>query len=434
MKQNNEVIFSDTTNGIALAVEEIFEHYGGVGALLKPSKDVYLKVNGVDLKKYAYTSPDVLREVILYLQKKGANDIYVIENSTQGNMTRLVFMVTGMAKVCKQTGAIPVYLDETDAVPVYLEGLKSFINISSFVYERLIDAADKNLYISLPKLKTHSMSQVTLSIKNQFGLVHHESRIADHNFKLHQKFADIYRILRPDFVIVDGLIATNHGHYIAEKNTDECIVPMDCLIGGKDPLATDVIGAAFMGFDISDVTHLLLSQQTGISPVDMTDIKIINQQLFDDRKKNLTCELLEQFPPELTILRGKTRCCKEGCRRNTETVVEIFYNDHNGKGDFTILMGKGIDPELVDKIDRPPVHIAGGCAIQDFGLKMQRRFGKKNVTFSNGCNNLPETIYALCKHMHVNPIKLSATNPIRALAALAAAKLHGSKAIIPPLI
>jgi len=360
MKQNHEVIFSDTTNGIGLAVEEIFEHYGGVGSLLKPSKDVYIKVNGVDLKKYAYTSPDVLREVILYLQKNGANDIYVIENATQGNITRLVFMVTGMAEVCKQTGAIPVYLDETDAVPVYLEGLKSFINLSSFVYERLIEQSDQNLYISLPKLKTHSMSQITLSVKNQFGLVHHESRIADHNFNLHQKFADIYRILRPDFVIIDGLIATNHGHYIAEKNTDECIVPMNCLIGGKDPLATDVIGASFLGFDITDVTHLMLSQKAGISPVDMTNIKIINQQLFNDRKKNLTCDLLEKFPPELTI--------------------------------------------------------------------------KKNVTFSNGCNNLPATIYALCKHMHVNPIKLSATNPLRALAALASAKLHGSKAIIPPLL
>ncbi len=434
MKQNHEVIFSDTTNGLGLAVEEIFEHYGGVGSLLKPSKDVYIKVNGVDLKKYAYTSPDVLREVILYLQKNGANDIYVIENATQGNITRLVFMVTGMAEVCKQTGAIPVYLDETDAVPVYLEGLKSFINLSSFVYERLIEQSDQNLYISLPKLKTHSMSQITLSVKNQFGLVHHESRIADHNFNLHQKFADIYRILRPDFVIIDGLIATNHGHYIAEKNTDECIVPMNCLIGGKDPLATDVIGASFLGFDITDVTHLMLSQKAGISPVDMTNIKIINQQLFNDRKKNLTCDLLEKFPPELTILRGRTRCCKEGCRRNTETVAEIFYCDHNGKGDFTILMGKGIDPALVNKIDHPPVHIAGGCAIQDFGLEMQRRFGKKNVTFSNGCNNLPATIYALCKHMHVNPIKLSATNPVRALAALATAKFHGSKAMIPPLL
>ncbi|MCD6584447.1 MAG: DUF362 domain-containing protein [Desulfobacteraceae bacterium] len=434
MDKQNQVIFTDTGDGIDQAVKEIFEHFGGVRALLKSSKDVYIKVNGVDLKKYAYTDPEVLRQVILYLQQNGANDIYVIENATQGNITRLVFMVTGMEKVCRETGAIPVYLDETPAIPVYLEGLKSFIDISSFVYERLIEQADKNLYISIPKLKTHSMSQVTLSIKNQFGLVHQHSRIADHNFNLHQKFADIYRILRPDFVIIDALIATNHGHYIAEKNTDQCIVPMNCLIGGKDPLAIDIVGASFMGFDIADVSHLMLSRQTDISTASMDNIQIINRPLYEERKKSLTHHLLEHFPPDLTILRGETRCCMEGCRRNTETVAEIFYCDHNGKGNFTILMGKDINPELVNQITTPAIHIAGGCAIQDYGLEMQRRFGKKNVTFSNGCNNLAQTIHALCKHMKVNPIKLSATNPLLALTALAKAKLHGSKAIIPPLI
>ena len=434
MEKENHVIFSDTDNGIDLSVKEIFDYFGGVRALLKSSKDVYIKVNGVDSKKYAYTDPEVLRQTILYLKQNGANDIYVIENATQGNITRLVFLATGIGKVCKQTGAIPVYLDETPAIPVYLETLQSFIDISSFVYERLIEQKDQNLYISIPKLKTHSMSHVTLSIKNQFGLVHHASRIADHNFNLHQKFADIYALLRPDFVIIDGLIATNHGHYIAETNSDQCIVPMDCLIGGKDPLAVDIAGASFLGFDISEVAHLRLSRQKDISCADMDSIQIINRPLYDQRKKNLTHNILEKFPPDLTILRGETRCCMEGCRRNTESVAEIFYCDHNGKGDFTILMGKDINPELVNRIKTKKVHLAGSCAIQDYGLEMQRRFGKKNVTFSNGCNNLAETIYALCKHMKVHPLKLSSANPISALSALVKAKMHGTKAIIPPLI
>jgi uncharacterized protein (DUF362 family) len=388
----------------------------------------------VDSKKFAYTSPEVIREVIVYFKDQGAKNIYVIENATQANITRLVFFVTGIEKVCRDTGAIPVYLDETPAVPVFLEGLKSFIDISEFVYERLIEQADRNLYISIPKLKTHSMSQVTLSIKNQFGLVHHHSRIADHNFNLHQKFADIYRLLRPDFVVVDGLIATDHGHYIAEKNIDECIIPMNCLIGGDDPLAVDIIAASLMGFDIMDVPHLRLSAQAGISCAQMDNITIINRESFESRKKSLTCDILGIFPPELTILRGKTRCCKEGCRRNTESCVEVLYCDHNGKGTFTILMGKDIDPDEINKIRKGPVHIAGSCAIGDWGLEMQRRLGKKNVTYSNGCNNLSETIYALCRHMKINPLSLSRTNPIRAGFMLAAAKLNGSRAMIPRLL
>ena len=166
----------------------------------------------------------------------------------------------------------------------------------------------------------------------------------------------------------------------------------------------------------------------------MDTIELINRPLYDGRKKNLTHHLLDYFPPDSTILRGKTRCCFEGCRRNTETVAEVFFCDHNGKGGFTILMGKGIEKDAVDRITTPAVHLAGGCAIEDYGLEMVRRFGKKNVTFSNGCNNLSATVHALCKHMKVNPITLSGTNPVSALSALVQAKLHGSRAIIPPLI
>jgi|SRR6056297_32549 len=430
----HRVIFSDTNQGIDRAVAEIFDHAGGAGSLLKSSGDVFLKPNAVDLKKHAFTHPEVLKAVIRHFQKAGANNIYVIENCTQGNITRLVFEAAGLARACKETGAIPVYLDETGAVPVYLEGLQSFVDISDFVYCRLVEQKDANLYVSLPKLKTHSMSQVTLSIKNQFGLVHQHSRVADHNFRLHQKFADIYRVLRPDFVVTDGLIATHHGHYIAEKFEDECIIPMNCLIGGDDPLAVDIIAAAFLGYKTEDVTHLALAAKTGISTAAEPDtVEIINRHLFEARKRVLTHHLLEKFPPDLRILRGKTRCCMEGCRRNTETVVEILYNDHNGGGDFTILMGKDIDPAAVDRIEKPPVHLAGSCAIQDYGREMVRRFGKKNVTFSQGCNNLPATVYALCRHMKVNPMTLADMNPVKSLALLARARLNHSKALIPPL-
>ncbi|MBA7503260.1 hypothetical protein ES706_01868 [subsurface metagenome] len=80
--------------------------------ILKSSKEVYIKVNGIDFKKHAYTSPEVLEIVIKYLKEFGAKEIYVMENSTQGNMSRIVFAITGYRKVCKKTGAKAIYLDE----------------------------------------------------------------------------------------------------------------------------------------------------------------------------------------------------------------------------------------------------------------------------------------------------------------------------------
>lgn len=432
-KTNAEVVLADTKGGIATAVREVFEHFGGGGNLLRSSRDVYIKVNGVGCEANVYTDPEVLRETILYFQNAGARTVYVIENCTQANFTRLVFKAAGFSRVCKETGAVPVYLDETPSVPIFLEGIEAFVDFSRFVVERLIEQRAENLYLSLPKLKTHSMSQVTLSIKNQFGLVHQKSRIADHNYRIHQKFADIYQVLRPDFVLVDGLIATTHGHYPTVYHADQCVVPMDLIIGGDDPLAVDVVGAALMGFDVEDVFHLALSREKKMGIGDMDRIEIINRPLFEKRKKNLTCELLDDFPQDLVFLKGEERCCKEGCRRNTESVVEMIYRDHNGKGGFTILMGKGIDRQAVETV-AGRVHIAGSCAIQEYGVALENRLGRKNVTMSPGCNDLALTVYGLCRQMKVHPVRLSKIGPLHSTALLATAWLKGSSANIVPLL
>lgn len=432
-KTKVDVMLADTKPGIAAAVRAVFEHFGGGRSLLHASRDVYIKVNGVGSEAFVYTDPEVLRATIRYFQECGARRIYVMENCTQANFTRLVFHVTGYHQVCKDTGAVPVYLDETGAVPIFLEGIEEFIDISSFVYEHLIENRSENLYLSLPKLKTHSMSQVTLSIKNQFGLVHQKSRIADHNYRIHQKFADIYRVIRPDFSLIDGLIATTHGHYPSAYNAPKCVVPFDLLIGGDDPLATDVVGAALMGFSLGDVQHLERAAATGLGISDWDHIGIINRELFEERRQQLTCELLDDYPPDITFLKGRTRCCKEGCRRNTETVVEMLYRDHGGQGGFTILMGKDIDKSAVDRITGR-VHIAGSCAIQDHGVVLEKRLGKRRVTMSPGCNNLALTTYGLCRHMRVNPVTLAHVDLLRSAGLLAIAKLKRSQANIVPLL
>lgn len=89
-----------------------------------------------------------------------------------------MYAVTGYDKVCKRTGASPVYLDEDKTVEFEFRGRPSvkddpdgYVNtkfyMPQFVVKNLIENKDKNLYISLPKLKTHSMAGVTMGVKNQ---------------------------------------------------------------------------------------------------------------------------------------------------------------------------------------------------------------------------------------------------------------------------
>jgi len=99
---------------INATVKEIFDSLGG-SSLLKESGEVYIKPNAVDSKPYSHTRPEVIRAVIDYWKNMGARKIFLFENTTQANFTRLVFRAVGYTKICRETGCMPIYLDEEDS-------------------------------------------------------------------------------------------------------------------------------------------------------------------------------------------------------------------------------------------------------------------------------------------------------------------------------
>jgi len=55
------------------------------------------------------------------------------------------------------------------------------LQFPELVINDLVRHRDENTYISVPKLKTHDMTVVTLGIKNQHGLISDESKQVEHH-------------------------------------------------------------------------------------------------------------------------------------------------------------------------------------------------------------------------------------------------------------
>ncbi|MFX0156263.1 MAG: DUF362 domain-containing protein, partial [Candidatus Hodarchaeota archaeon] len=155
-----KVYIEDINQGIKSAVNLLFTHIEeNKQPIIKKSKKVYIKINGIDFKKHTYTSPEVLECVIEYLKKKGA-EVYVMENSSQGNLTRIVFEITGYKEICEKTGAKIIYLDEEDTQtfdfkykPSSEEDSKGY-NLKTFrlpeTIVSIIDNRNSVTYINLP--------------------------------------------------------------------------------------------------------------------------------------------------------------------------------------------------------------------------------------------------------------------------------------------
>ncbi len=418
-------------NGIATAVEEIFAPFGGIGEVLGRKRSVFIKVNAVDYKSHSFTDPAVVSAAARLFREAGAREVYVMENCTQAAFTRLVFRITGMDRAAKDAGAVPLYLDEGKQVEVMLPTLGYNVHVSRWIKERLIDGREDNLYLNLPKLKTHSMGTVTLGVKNQFGLIMQKDRIRDHNYNLHRKLADIYAVIRPDFTLIDGIYAMNHGHDHAEGLVDRCAERLDVLIGGDDTLAVDAVGCDIMGIDPSAVEHLRLSEEDGWGTIDLDEIEVVGDR--EPFRREFTCEILDVYPDDVTIIEGRERCCPEGCSLNTRMVLQYLYVDLQGKGGFNIVMGKGLDQNELRKLEGR-VFVVGDCAREEAYPELIRRLGKKAVRVAEGCNNLRDVLGALTPLMRVNPLKMVPLPPLESLGLLINARLHRTTARITPLI
>ncbi len=434
---------------LAAGVKEIFDAYGGK-KMLKSSGDVYIKPNAVDSKPYAHTRPEALEAVIRYWKEAGARNIYVFENSTQCNITRLVFAITGYAKICRKLGAVPVYLDEEKTTETTFTDRPggydwNTLRISKTVADKLIAKRDENLYINLPKLKTHSMGVVTLGIKNQWAFPRHEDRGYDHNYNLHSKLVDVLARVRPDFTLIEGVEGSIYGHYNALALADTCVKPFRILIGSPNVVAADIVGARVFGYDVADVPHLRLAIERGLGdgvekPGDITlrgdyrDMK--NIDIIGDLKKfggKYPFDLYPEFPESVRIIRGREMACREGCVNNPLAVLQSLVKDFNGRGGWTLVMGKGFDRGEIDSISGP-VLIAGHCAIEELAEGLERRLGARRVYRSGVCNDLRATTESMCHLMKVNPMKLAPINPLRSLYLLMRAfmnKTHGK--LVNPL-
>ncbi|TXT62741.1 MAG: hypothetical protein BAJALOKI3v1_510021 [Promethearchaeota archaeon] len=440
------VYIEDSSDGVKKAAHRIISQIETTsGSLLKESKEVYIKPNGIDFKKHCFTSPALVEAVIEIFYEKGAEKVYVMENSTQSNATRIVFAINGYKEVCDRTGAEPIYLDEEKTETFTFKGkpsveddpngyiLKEFRLPQTIV--KIMKERERYTYIDLPKLKTHSMAVVTLGMKNQWGLPQHADRGKDHNYNLHSKLVDVYEYIRPDLTIIDGTEGTIHGHYPPTAFEDELVIDFNILIGGTDTLAVDVVGARIFGLSLTDVPHLKIANERGLGQGDLEKINVIGKDL-SQYEKTYDWDLLQKFPDDVKIVKGEELLCREGCQNNPLALLQVLAYDFAEKfeGGFFIVMGKGYDQDLVNELRQEGYTkglVAGFCAIDEVGEKLRNSFGKKNVHFSHNCNNLAETATALFKLSGVSALDLVPISTLKLVWLLILSKIKGSKALTP---
>jgi len=219
------------------------------------------------------TSREMLEDTLRLLSESGAEVFVGESNGGYGSFTASeAFAGQGLFEICRRTGARPVDLSKEELREY--SGVVGGREVSVHLARLLVDEVD--FTISLPVLKVHAMTTVSLSMKNLWGCYPTDLRLLEHK-ELDRKLALISKLIKARFGIVDATHGLdNHGPMEGDARF------LGKFIAANDLVALDTACARMMGFNPREIRHLnnlvrFLEADTRISEIEMNeDVALYN--------------------------------------------------------------------------------------------------------------------------------------------------------------
>jgi len=279
---------------IGYAVEKAIDLLGGLETIAANRERIMLKPNLVAENPAFTTKPEVIRALVRLMKRYG-KDVRIGEGSTAAagfnvlndqiyrtknkeildKMQQYVFSQLGYEELASSEKIPLVNLHSGEMAEISVPDGLLFDKIT---IHRSIQETD--LLCSVPMMKTHVLATVTLGMKNLIGLypgtVYYAARSWLHDHAAQHsspgvafEIIDMVKAARPGLTVIDGSMAME-----GDGPTGGNLLKMDIIIAGTNLLATDMVAARIMGFEISDVPHLVLAARAGMTPSDPGQIEI----------------------------------------------------------------------------------------------------------------------------------------------------------------
>ena len=287
------------SGNIDSAVEQAIELLGGMREIARGRERILLKPNLVSPDVSATTKPPVIR-ALARLMKRAGKDVCIGEGSAAAppfnvhgsetfrttkrelldGLQRDVFDKLGYTELARSLHVPLVNLHTGDLAEVPLAG--------AFVFDKLTihrSLVETDLLCSVPMMKTHALAGVTLGMKNLVGVypgaVYQavRGRMHDAAAKVEPSgtaaaIIDMVRANKLGLVVIDASTAME-----GDGPWGGPLVPMNAIIAGTNPLATDMVAAAAMGFAPPEIPTFVWANKAGLHPERLDQIEIRGESI-----------------------------------------------------------------------------------------------------------------------------------------------------------
>lgn len=339
---------------------------GGLGDVIRRGDTVLINPNyAVPMKSEtgATTNPEVVVGLIEAVKEAGAKEIFVAESSIVGFDAGRVMTELGVKQMFEEAGARVINLDEdqNDVLERKVPRGKLLKKIRIFR-----SAAECDVLISVPVLKTPIYTRVSLGMKNLKGTLPDSQKKMFHrvgvrkateeNSDLDRCIADMMTVHHPHFTVIDGMVGQEG--FVPGAGICGTPVKMNTIIAGSDFVAVDAMGAYIMGMDSLGVNHIRYSDEMGLGEAHIENVRVTGED--PDRARRA---FRPAIPDEIgdygniTLVEGGScSACSFGLR----WTLNAFEPKQIEKWEKTIFF-VGSTPEPPERIEGKPFLI-GKCA------------------------------------------------------------------------
>jgi uncharacterized protein (DUF362 family) len=249
----------------AQITKEAISALGGIQRFISNGDVVVVKPNiGWDRvpKQAACTNPQVVKTIIELCLGAGAKEVKVIDNPC--NPAKRTYARSGIADAAKEAGAKVLFPNPHKLKKMALSGewLKEWEVYTDFV------EADK--IINVPIAKTHSLSRLTMGMKNWLGA------LGGNRNQLHQKLdqamIDLAAFFKPCLSVMDGYRILIRNGPQGGRLSDAKL--FKTVVAGIDYVAVDAAGATFFDIQPQDLPYLQIAHQKGLGEINLEKLKI----------------------------------------------------------------------------------------------------------------------------------------------------------------
>lgn len=250
-----------------LSTVRAIEAMGGMGRFVKEGDIVVVKPNMAwdrSPDQAGNTNPDVVAALIEMSYKAGAKRVDVFD--VPCNDEKRVHMSSGIPEAARAKKANVLYVNHWNVAK------------ARFPYDSpmegwplLRDAVDCDVFINVPVLKHHSLTNLTLSMKNLMGVCSGNRGLI--HIDIGRKLVDLTDFMSPDLTVIDATrVLARNG---PSGGSLEDVVRMDTIIAATDPTLADVFAARLVKVDPMTVPYLRVAAERGFGNTDISKADVL---------------------------------------------------------------------------------------------------------------------------------------------------------------